>query len=113
MDESCEQSPNTTILKLKKGQRVKDGMILMLSGQVDRRKQLLLGAQVFSSSYSVSDVIILAAINVITFCCILLHSRHILFYCREKNVLDLYFLHYIFLHNISLNYSFLLMLTFS
>lgn len=42
----CIQSPNTTILKLKKGQRVKDGMILMLSGQVDRRKQLLLGAQV-------------------------------------------------------------------
>ena len=70
MDESCEQSPNTTILKLKKGQRVKDGMILMLSGQVDRRKQLLLGAQVFSSSYSVSDVIILAVFNVINFCCI-------------------------------------------
>ena len=61
---------NATILKLKKGQRVKDGMILMLSGQVDRRKQLLLGAQVFVSSYSVSEVIILAVFNVITFCCI-------------------------------------------
>ena len=39
-------SPNTTIMTLKKGQRVKDGMILMLTSQVDRRKQLLLGAQV-------------------------------------------------------------------
>ena len=52
MDESSVQSPNTTILKLKKGQRVKDGMILMLSGQVDRRKQLLLGAQVLTCSNS-------------------------------------------------------------
>ena len=52
MDESSVQSPNTTILKLKKGQRVKDGMILMLSGQVDRRKQLLLGAQVLPCSNS-------------------------------------------------------------
>ena len=39
-------SPASTILTLKKGQRIKDGMILMLTGQVDRRKQLLLGAQV-------------------------------------------------------------------
>lgn len=46
---STVQSPNTTILSLKKGQRLKDGMILMLTGQVDRRKHLLLGAQVFYS----------------------------------------------------------------
>jgi hypothetical protein len=45
-DNSTVQSPNTTILSLKKGQRLKDGMILMLTGQVDRRKHLLLGAQV-------------------------------------------------------------------
>jgi hypothetical protein len=46
-DSSTAQSPNSTILSLKKGQRLKDGMILMLTGQVDRRKHLLLGAQVF------------------------------------------------------------------
>jgi hypothetical protein len=39
-------SPNTVISKLRNGQRVKDGMILMLTGQVDKRKQLFLGAQV-------------------------------------------------------------------
>jgi hypothetical protein len=39
-------SPNTIISKLRNGQRVKDGMILMLTGQVDKRKRLLLGAQV-------------------------------------------------------------------
>jgi hypothetical protein len=46
-DNSTAQSPDSTILSLKKGQRLKDGMILMLTGQVDRRKHLLLGAQVF------------------------------------------------------------------
>lgn len=46
-DNATAQSPNTTILSLKKGQRLKDGMILMLTGQVDRRKHLLLSAQVF------------------------------------------------------------------
>jgi hypothetical protein len=39
-------SPNTIISKLRNGQRVKDGMILMLTGQVDKRKKLLLGAEV-------------------------------------------------------------------
>ena len=48
--DQCMESPNSTILKMKKSQRIKDGMILMLSGQVDRRKQLLLGAQVLHPS---------------------------------------------------------------
>lgn len=43
---SPASSPNTIISKLRNGQRVKDGMILMLTGQVDKRKKLLLGAQV-------------------------------------------------------------------
>jgi hypothetical protein len=45
-ENAVSMSPTSTILTLKKGQRIKDGMILMLTGQVDRRKQLLLGAQV-------------------------------------------------------------------
>lgn len=45
-ENTASMSPTSTILTLKKGQRIKDGMILMLTGQVDRRKQLLLGAQV-------------------------------------------------------------------
>lgn len=52
VDENVQESPNTTIMTLKKGQRIKDGMILMLTGQVDRRKQLLLGAQVNSMNNS-------------------------------------------------------------
>ena len=46
LENTVLMSPTSTILTLKKGQRIKDGMILMLTGQVDRRKQLLLGAQV-------------------------------------------------------------------
>ena len=49
INDAAAESPSTIISKLKKGQRVKDGMILLLSGQVDRRKQLLLGAQVSST----------------------------------------------------------------
>lgn len=51
-------SPNTIISKLKSGHRLKDGMILMLSGQVDKRKTLLLGAQVCSTYPSTSEYII-------------------------------------------------------
>jgi hypothetical protein len=56
-------SPNTIISKLRNGQRVKDGMILMLTGQVDKRKQLFLGAQVcqYDKNYilhCISDIII-------------------------------------------------------
>lgn len=57
------ESPSKIIFKLKKGQRLKDGMILMLTGQVDQRKQLLLGAQVYiiySYSYCLTTYIKLA-----------------------------------------------------
>ena len=69
------QSPNTTILSLKRGQRLKDGMILMLTGQVDRRKHLLLGAQVLSFILFVL-YFVLFLIYFILFICIYFYPSH-------------------------------------
>lgn len=42
---NVDDTPNTALSKLKERQKKQDGLILVLTGQVNRRKQLLFGAQ--------------------------------------------------------------------